>query len=251
MFHIAAYFTASLSTVANLDVPALSDQVLSISNNHFRLVDGMQLLGAAGMSATLQRIRLDSPTLRIQGNPYILPPNVGATPIAEGRFMDLSKYPLQLPVREEVAMQATSGIAMGNENFTGLIVLTPNITPAPPGRIFWVRATSTTTAVVNSWTTLTLTLESALPSGYFSVVGSRVQSTTGQAHRFIFPGQVWRPGNLSVVGLGNRAPDSSWNGAFGEYGRFVNDNPFQMQVLCNAADTAHEIYIGLVQVGSL
>lgn len=250
MYHVAAY-TGNVSTTANTDIAALTDQVLTISNNHFRLVDNMSLVAAVAMSATLQRARLDSPTLRLLGNPYILPPRIGAAPGAEPRVLDLTRYPYALPTREELAMQATSGIAMGNETFTGLIFLSLGMTPVPPGRIQWIRITSTTAAVANTWTSIAATFETSLPSGYFSVVGVRHQSTNAQAIRLIFPGQVWRPGGVSVTGLGDRQAPIFIDGSLGELGRFVNDNPPQFQVLVNGTDNSHEIYLGLVQVGSM
>jgi len=43
----------------------------------------------------------------------------------------------------------------------------------------------------------------------------------------------------------------NYNGALGVMGTFVNDNPFQVQVLCNAADAAHNIKVGLIQVAGM
>jgi hypothetical protein len=249
MFHLAAYFK-SVDTTVNADITALTDSVLTISNNHFRLVDNMQLVGAAAMSATLIRARLDSPTLRIVGNPYILPSNTGVTPVAESRMANLYRYPYPMPPREELAMQATANPGT-TENFTGLVWLSLGAVPIPPGRVQWVRITSTTAAVANAWTNIALTFETSLPSGYYSVIGSRAWSTNGQAHRLIFPGQVWRPGYLSKVAAGNQDPPPNYNGDFGELGRFVNDNPFQCEVLCNGTDNSHNLYVGLVPVGSL
>lgn len=250
MFHLAAY-TASVGQTANTDIAALTDSVLTISNGHFRLTDSMQLLAAYAQSATILRARLDSPTLRLPGNPYIRPVNVGAVPISTPRILDLSSNPIALPPREEIALQLTSGLACGTEVATGLIWVSPGYVPAPPGKIQWVRITSTTAAVAAKWTNVALTFETSLPSGYWSVVGLNYQATHAIAARLIFPGMVWRPGYLGNAALGDQPMYEAFNGAFGECGRFVNDNPFQIEVLNTTTDNAHEFYVGIVQVGGL
>lgn len=250
MFHLAAY-SVSLGQTANTDAPALPDSVLQITNNHFRLNEQTSLVGAAAMSATLLRARLDSPTLRIIGNPYILPPQVNATPTAEPRVMDLTRQPYLLPLREEIAMQATSGLAMGNETFFGLIWVRRQFTPVPPGRMQWVRVTSTTAAVAATWTQIALTFESSLPSGVFSVAAMRGVGAANIAYRLIVPSQLERPGVLAVVLDSNRQADMFIDGSLGEFGRFSNDNPPLCEVLSTTTTAAHTIYLGLVQVGSL
>lgn len=250
MFHLAA-FKGSLGQTANTDVAALTDGVLSIANSHFRLVDQASLVAAAVMSATMLRARLDSPSLRINGNPYILPPLVAASPGAEPRLMDLTAYPLQLPVREELALQATSGLACGTETAVGLVWVSMGFKPVPPGRVQWVRLTSTTACVAYTWTQATFTFETSLPSGYWAVVGMRCVGVSEIACRLTFPGQVYRPGVMALGAASNRDPDLNWNGSLGEFGRFVNDNPPLFELL-NVTNTAsHDLYLGLVQVGSL
>lgn len=250
MFHLCAYVKSNMGTVANTDVPALTDSVLSISNNHFRLVDPASLVGAAYLGATAIRGRLDSPTLRINGQPYILPVNVGVTPVDRGKYMDLIGTPLGLPSREEIAFQGTANPGT-TELATALLWLQYSREPVSPGKVYWVRATSTTAAVSQAWTNLALTFDSALPSGYWAVVGSEHQSTNAIAHRLIFPGKVYRPGFTSRTAEGNLSPHWNYDGSFGELGRFVNDNPFQVEALVNGTDAAHVFYFGLVQVGSL
>lgn len=250
MFHVAAYRNAALGAVADTEIAALADSVLSISNNHFRLVDAMSLLAACFMSPTAIRARLDSPSLRILGRPQILPVNVGVLPVDRGKVMELWRNPYRLPIREEIAIQATAAPGT-TEVGVGLIWVTGGVIQPPPGQVQWVRATSTTAAVAGAWTLLTYTLDASLPSGYFAVVGSEHQSANAQAHRLIFPGQVYRPGFLSRTAEGNQSPNPNYYGYFGEMGRFVNDNPFQVEVLANAADAAHVLYVGLVPVGSL
>jgi hypothetical protein len=247
MFHLAAYFGA-VSTTVNTDLPALTDQVLTISNGHFRLTDSALLVGAQGGASATVDCRLDSPTLRLIGNPYVVPITTLPPSVADPRMMDMSVYPLPLPQREELALQITAGAA--GDAF-GLIWLQMGKVPIPPGRVQWIKLTSTTAAVLGIWTPVALVFQTSLPTGYFSVVGSRHESATAIAHRFIFPGQVWRPGWGSNNDPNAMHPNVNWNGAYGEAGRFVNDNPFQMEVLCDGTDNAHSFWVGIVPVGSL
>jgi hypothetical protein len=250
LFHIAAFRNAALGTTADTDINALTDGVLSVSNNHFRLVDAMSLVAAAFMSPTAIRARLDSPSLRIMGRPQILPVNVGVTPVDRGKIMELWRNPLRLPQREEIALQGTANPGT-TEVAVGAIIVSPGIAQPPPGQVQWVRATSTGTATSGAWTNVALTFDSSLPSGYYSVVGSEHESANAQLHRLIFPGQVYRPGFTSRTAEGNQSPNLNYFAYLGEMGRFVNDNPFQCEVLCNGADASHVFYFGLVPVASL
>src|SRR5271166_2818227 len=133
MYHLASYFLA-IANVANTDVPAVTDGVLTISNGHFRLVDQMSLVGAATCAVTLIRSRLDSPTLRLPGNPYIEPGNLALLPVNRQQIMDLSKMPYPLPTREELAIQATDGTGT-TEHLSSFIWLSlGGMGSVPPGR---------------------------------------------------------------------------------------------------------------------
>lgn len=247
MFHLAAY-TALLGTTANTDITALADSVLNISNNHFRIFKAMRLLASWAASATLTRARLDSPVIRLYGNPFIRPVNVGVTPVDRGKIDYTFNQPLSLPIREEIALQATSGIAMGTERFTGLIWLSDGIDPIASTDAFTVRATSSTAATANAWSQLTLTLDSALPTGTYALLNSEHQSTNAIAHRWIIPGQVLRPGFLSITSEGNMSPWANYDGRWGECGRFINDNLPIPEVLANGADATHVFYLTLQRV---
>lgn len=247
-WHTAAY-TTLLGTTANTDIPALSDDVLTIFNNHFLLRKSYQLMMVWAASATLSRVRFDSPTMRFFGNPYIRPINVATLPANNPNALQIYTKPIILPQAEEIAIQATSAIAMGTERFTAVLMLGANIEAPPAGNVYWVRATSTTAATVNAWTTLTYTLETGLPTGNYAMVHSEVQSTNAFAHRWIFDEQIERPGFLSTTALGNRQPDDFYQLRYGVMGRFMNTSLPRLQVLANVADAAHEIYMGLIPLG--
>lgn len=250
MYHLAAY-TALLGTTVDTDIAALTDDILTIQNSHFVLSRPKQLLGAAVMSATLTRAKLASPSMRQVASPFIRPIIGAAIPPANPNLWLLDYNPFIVPPFEEVQLQATSGIAMGTERFTGLVWLADQITPVPSGNIIPLRVTSSTAATANAWSTIALTFADTIPSGVYAVVFSEMQSTNGIAHRWIFSNQESRPGMLSLAALTSRLPYALSKGQFGAMGRFRSNDLPRCQVLCNGADASHEGYLHVVRVGNL
>lgn len=251
MFHLAAYMSTALSTVADLDIPALTDDVLTIQNSHFVFQQPMQLIAAAAMSATLTRAKLASPSMRQIASPYIRPIIGAAKPATNPNMLILDQAPFIIPPFEEVQLQATSGIAMGNETFTGLVWLADQITAPPVGNWIPLRWTSTTPAVANAWTSLVITFSDTLPSGIYTAVFSEVKSAQAQAHRWIFSNQVWRPGFLSYTNLTDRQPYAISKGQLGRMGSFRSNDLPRVQVLCNGTDASHEGYLWVARTGNL
>jgi len=248
MFHLAA-FTELLGTVANTDINALADQIIPIQNDHFLPPRDYNVVAAYVASATLSRARLNSPKIR-QTNPlYVRPINVGTLPATDANILMLFDNPYLLRGEEEIALEATSAIAMGTERFTGLIWLMDRHDPAPSGDVHNVRITSTTAAVANVWSDLTATFESQLPAGRYAIVGCEHQSTNGLAIRIIVDDQYLRPGWLSITALANRLPYEFYRRLFGTWGHFRTTSLPRFQVLANAADAVHEVYLSVVRVG--
>lgn len=247
--HLAAY-TELIDATANIDVNFLTDDYLDLVNNHARLRSPMSLVAAWAGAPTLNRVRFDSPSIRLVGNPFIRPINQAILPTADPNLDDKTRNVFRFQVGEEIAMQATAAPAM-TERFTGLIWLAERITPIPIGDIYCIRATSTTAAVANTWTTLTMTLDQALAPGAYALVGSEHQSTNAIAHRWVIPDRPWRPGFLSVTDVANRTHKLLYQYGLGEWGRFLNTSLPQPQALCNAADAAHVIFMHVVRVGNL
>ena len=250
MFHLAAYVNAALGSTANTDINALSDDILTIQNNHFVMNQPTDLLAAAAMSATLTRVKLASPSMRQIASPYIRPIIVGATPGSNPNVALYYNNPYRLVPFEEIQMQATSGVAM-TEVFTGLIWVGSTNTPWPSGNVTPLRFTSSTAAVANAWTSVTITFEDTVPSGIYAMLFSEVHSTNAQAHRWIISYQIERPGFLSTVSTGQREPYAMALGQMGLMGRFRSNDLPRLQVLCNGTDNSHTGYLHVVRVGGL
>lgn len=250
MFHTAAY-TIALGSTADTDVTALTDDILAINNSHFTLTQPMGLMAAMAMSATLSRARLASPSMRQIASPWIRPINVLALPGTNANMWLLDHSPFTVPAWEEIQCQATSAIAMGTERFNALVWLSASYDPIPNGNIIPLRWTSSTAAVANTWTTLTITFADTIPSGVYAAVFSEQFATNAIAHRWIFSNQIWRPGFPSFATVGLRLPYAISKGQWGTMGRFRSNDLPRVQVLNNSTDATHEGYLCVVRVGSL
>jgi hypothetical protein len=249
MFHLCAFTSGNLAQAADFDIPALTDDVLFITNNsHFQLNSDMWLIAAAAMSANLNRAKFITPSLRVIAPPYIQPPERSLLPSDLPNVMYLTDNPFRLKAAEELQILATSDLGAGSERFTGLLWLADEITPVGPGDIYWIRATSTTAAVANAWTSVVYALEQNLPAGQYELCGSEVQSTTGFAHRWIIPNQILRPGCISKTALGSASPWQQYARRLGSMGTFYPNILPVLQVLCNAADAAHAIVMAIRRV---
>jgi len=122
------------------------------------------------------------------------------------------------------------------------------------GRGFTVHWTGTTTLAANGWTAAAITFDNGIPSGTFAIVGSRCLSAGALFHRWIPRGQSpYRPGGFAQQGQddfpydGSRYTDFVQN--FGEWMRFTNTTPPQVEIFSRSADTTQNGFLDLVQVG--
>lgn len=248
MLHLLAWFI-SIGQTADTDVTPVSDPVFLVQNGHFVPSINVRLMWAAMMSATLNRVRVATPKTRVVTNPYIRPIIEAAVPPSNPAVANWLDAPFSLNALEEIQLLATSGLGTGNENFTGLALVGTGVQPVPQGDFYRLRFTSTTAAVANKWSQLSVTWQDTLPAGQYSVVGLEHESAGGQACRLIFNGQQYRPGTLSVTALANRQHDIFYGHRVGVLGNFLQTAMPIPEVLCNSADASHEGYLEVVRTG--
>lgn len=249
MYHLAAY-AKTVDNTADTDMTAVTDDILTIQNSHFVLGAPMQLIAAMAMSATLSRCKLASPSMRQIASPFIRPINVAAIPANNPNIWLLDHNPFTIPPFEEIQAQLTSAVAM-TEPAAVLIWLANMIEPYPIGNIIPLRWTSTTAAVANAWTSVTVTFADTLPSGIYTAVQSEHFSTNARAHRWIFSNQLYRPGCVSQAANSSRTPYAVGMGQFGVMGRFRSNDLPRAQVLVNGTDASHEGYLSVLRTGNL
>lgn len=246
MHHTAA-FSASIATGVETDLTAVQDGILTIQNNHFLPPQDLQIWYAAAMATNIQRARFSSGSLRIPTTPYIRPITAALIPNDPVRFANYQTNPLTARAQEELQVLAFQNAA-GAQRVTVPIGFGVNYTPAPVGNIFSMRGTSITAAVANAWTQCAVTWQDTIAQGTYAVIGLDHQSANGQAARLIILNQYWRPGVISMPGIADRGDEYFRRGMLGEFGRFTANYLPIPEVLCNAADAAHEFYLYFIRV---
>lgn len=248
MQHLLAWFI-SIGQTADTDVTPVPDPVMTVQNSHFLPQQDVRLLWAAAMSATLNRARFASPKTRQVTNPWIRPTIAAAVPPSNPAVQFRVDDPFVFRALEEIQLLATSGLAMGNENFTGLAAISTGIQPIPQGDIYPLRFTSATAATANKWSQLTVTFQDTLPAGTYAIVGLEVESANAIAARLILQNQIFRPGTMSVTALANRQNAMFYERKLGVLGQFQQTAMPIVEVLCNGADAVHEGYIDIIRIG--
>lgn len=246
MFHLAANFVA-LANTANTEVPALEDDVLVRRQSRHTPVEDLRLFAAYSSAVTLLRTRLASPSVRGVTPAFITPVGVALLPPTDPNFMDLRDNPFLLRRDESVIYESTDSAAGPNNHYI-ISWLSPRLTPAPVGDVYTVRGTSTTAAVASTWTTITVTWDTDLPQGMYSVIGGLCFATNQIAFQVIFNGQYYRPGGLGGASAGIRPPWPQLMGGFGEWGRFRSLDYPGIRVLNDGTDNAHTVFLQCVKV---
>lgn len=247
MHHLAIH-TASIATGVETELPPAADPVLTIQNGHILPQRDFPLLFAAACGATLQRSRISTPTLLQTTTPFLRPLAQSANFGMPQRVANLSSDRLVLKQNEEVVVYATQTSAGAEREWVALGFAIDNALSIS-GQPYTLRGTSTTAAVANAWTQITVTWQNQLPQGTYVVGGGEHFSSNGLAWRAIFTDQVYRPGGLSVTSLGNASADIFRFGNLGAWGRFQNYQFPNIEVFAGAADATHEIYLDLFRVG--
>lgn len=250
MYHLAAYSTL-LGVGTDIDVPALSDDILTIQNNHFVLNQPMGLMAAMAYSPLLDRCKLASPTMRQLAPPYLRPVGQGLVGVTNPNIALYDYSPYMIPAFEEMQALLTSAIASLTERALLAIWLQANPQPIPPGGWTPLRFTSTGTAVANAWTTVPVVFQDTIPAGVYAAVVTEHTSSNAQLHRWLFSNQVLRPGFPSFSSVASRHPYAICKGQFGVMGQFRSNDLPRLQVLCNAADAVHTGYMSVVKIGAL
>jgi len=246
MFHIEANTAVPAQNVEADLVPIPSSQI-AIFNAHWFPQDPPQLIFAAAMSPNIVRARVQTPTLNLITTPFIRGIMGGLVPTSPAQVDNLVMQPLQLRAREEIIMFGVQSNA-GAMRITTIIGLLFGPNPPAQGTIYTMRGTSTTAAVANAWTLLTMVWQNQLPQGNYAAVGMQHQSANAQAARIIFLGQYYRPGCVSQAALVDYAHPIFRMGYMGQWGTWRDNIMPNIEVLCNAADAVHEVYLDFMQL---
>lgn len=247
-FHLIAW-ESNITNAVETDMTPVQDSIMSIQNTHFMPQRNMNILFAYVSSANLSRARFVTPKFRQITTPFIRPSGSALLPISRPPVADYRQSPLVCNGLEELQLLALQG-GGGAEVVYGIAGISDtSIIPSPTGDIYTMRGTGTTTVTAKAWTQFAVTWQDTLPQGSYQAVGLVGVSTTGIAARLIFEQQTWRPGGLCFAADGNITDPVFHQGRLGAWGMFTGNRMPNCEILCNAADTAQEIFLDFVRVG--
>jgi len=222
LHHLSIYQLATQTggAVTLKDVPAVSDPAVTLVNSHpIFPVPVQAIMAYVGQDTHITRAFLTTPKLRAINQCYLRPMDIAAATVASRPpVVEFFHHPLSLnPIDENQVLMTTSAnvttpnvaIWFGDGNFN-----------VPQGDLITIHASQSITLVSGGWAYGTITLDSPLPAGRYSVIGASAFGTNMLFFRLIFPNQVWRPGG--IAGLTAAFIDTRYHrwGNLGEWGQF-------------------------------
>jgi len=209
----------------------------------------------AALGEDLTRGQIVTPSLQVRRNNLeVMPRNADQETFSlfSPQVM-VPPRPIELRVNEQIEFQVAED-GSGATQCIGLVSLGPaELPPMPAGEIRVSRATGTTTLTARTWSTVTLTLDSSLEPGRYSIVGFYATGATVIAARLLITGQVFRPGLPGLIGAFDAASDFDPTIfdklMFYNMGEFTQVNLPQMQFLATAADTAQAVVLYIIRIG--
>lgn len=258
-FHLLNYFVSAGAGDANVDMTAAVDSEFSRRNSHYIFSERYNLILAAHLAVSATRARFNVPTWNAIARQQIWPVNRSATPPSYPRVMDLRDYPMEIPMNEEIAVEESNDLAMGNEDTTAFLWIAPPTwnRNLPRGEMpIMVRATGAVARTADSWSADgAITFAENLRGGVYGVIGVHCQSANLRAFRLNFirapviNGRKFRPGSLVTNAVGN-IDDPLRVGNLGLWGYFHTFEPPQLQVYGDAAGAdTQELRLALVYMG--
>ena len=247
MPHIIAFHATVSAGADNAPLSAVQGTAEYVQNNRHVLAQDQYVLWAYVQGVNLTRARIDAPSLRAFTPPRLPYFRRGGNPGNEPPLNDFAHLGLILRGAEEISVQTSNDLGTGNQNHYAVLCVGPTLSPPSRGPDFWVRATGNTTLTPHQWTNVPLTLESQLPAGNYRIVRLVARSVSGIAARVITPGSIWRPGVICINSEGHAPHRHFVDGRYGDYGTFSTVALPSVEFLASTADTAQEVYFGLVR----
>lgn len=250
MFHLALYDASIANGAVLLQVAAVQEQVIAPSGSGF-LVPGIisKIMRIASVGVNLTRTQLKSASIDSYAPFDMGGVNVGAAIESPARLMDFKDNPIPLQTNEELDAFGVQSNAAAQRISVAVWFCDAPVRPVM-GRMFSVHWTASATLTANGWTAITPTLDNGIPSGTFSLVGSRVISAGALFHRIIPRGGTpYRPGGFAYQAQDGFSMAGERYGGLGEWMKFTNTTLPQVEVFSRSADTSEEGYFDLIQIG--
>lgn len=248
MYHTIA-FHQSITSITPVIIGGVTDPVIQVVEQRFRLQDDWMLYAAYCQGVDLSRARIVLPQFNTIASPELSPVNVGAAPANISPLVDWHMMPVRLRGRQQLEVQAANAAAGANTVQVVLFLSDKMMQMPGSDAMITLRGTGTTVVAAAAWSTCNITWDQVLEAGYYLCVGARFISVTGVAGRLNFQGQQNRPGGIAVASAALRGPERFRRGGMGVWGRFEALSMPQVEFFCTAADTAQTVHLDLQRVG--
>jgi len=248
-FHLAAYFASLTNGSTNVAVAAVQDNVLTkTTSNNFTLPKQLQMRAMYSAGAFLTRARINTPSLRYVGLPYVGPVNNALVVPSPANITDYGDNGPILPTVDEISVEH-SLLGAAPENEFSLVWLNDGKRMQAGQAEYRIRYTGTITCVAGTWVAGSMTPDQTLPNGRYQIVGMDAIGLNLAAARLVFPGGGWRPGCLAR-NAANLIPYSLFtSGMLGVYGTFDTIALPALECFSIGACTAQEVYLDLIRTG--
>lgn len=248
MYHLACYKGTPGANASNFDLPAVNDNVLTLSNNHYILTQSARVKIAYAQAPSLTLARINTPKLRATSLPYIEPIRVGDLP---GNLPPAAIYytnQLNLDPIDEIAIEVSNNLESSTEVTIAGLFLEMSTSSIPQGPSFTIRATSTFTSTSLQWTSGAIVFDQVLPAGRYAVIGLRVIGPNIVFGRLIFPGGTYRPGTIASDTVSESDGNLVRQGSCGLLGEFDSVAQPQIEIFSNGANTAQTVFMDIIRI---
>lgn len=249
-WHVAAYYESLTNSLTNTPVDAVNDGVLTrTSSNNYILPQPGKLRAMYSAGVSLTRARINTPALRYVGLPYGGAVNLALATPAVPNITDWGDMGPTLPTADEISVEHTLGGAAPEVEYTALW-FNFGMRPTPPGPTYRILFTAAITCAPGTWVSGSMTPDSTLPAGRYSIVGMTAIGTNLALARLIFPGGGYRPGCLAQNTVGLYTPPMFTDGSMGLYGTFDSVNVPSLEAFSIGACSAQTIFLDVVRTGN-
>ncbi len=260
-YHTAAYQISSTGSAFPTIAPVITDTVMTPTGNGFQSFPSPYnaIYAAAAVGPNITRAQITAPSLGVKRfSPEIVPRRVGANFSLTTPEYWVPQTPYGLNAGEEVDVNIADNGAVANLK-TALIWFSaktgPTKMPAGDGYIRMIRATATKTLTANAWTNTSITPDTSLEAGSYSLVGFLPISANIYAARAVITGQPVRPAGIGFAGTEAVAADLDSTYVligpfmFKDLGRFTHTTIPTFDFLSNTADTAETVFLYVIKLG--
>lgn len=235
--HLLAFSDSHSGTLTYDQLLAVADQLYTRQNNEYQIPHDAWIAWAAAMGTGLTAARLSTASLRLRGNPQIVPFDLTTFGTEFPAYMDMTDDPIKLIKEENLRVEASH---TGDGPDINRAFISVQQTPFNANQNYkggrWVRGTATVTSVAEAWSGLgAITFDDILEGGSYAVYGFYAEQASIFAARLVFQNQYERPGSLSPVLVSDNPMFVTMMRQLGLLGVFDTYSPPQLEAFSSAA----------------